>query len=117
MPSGARKSSVVALLPLNWFAAAVRLIMSTAAPNTLVVAGPNFRLSSQNATSTPRKGPENGTKPTLTASGIGKSSKQGCHRGRNDPNGVLSGFPLLRDSPGERFQARGHYGLYDAALP
>src|SRR5882757_2641015 len=74
-PSGARKSSVEALLPLNWLAAAARLIIAAAGPNALLVAGPNFSVSSQNTTRIPRGALENGTKPTLTASGIGKSSK------------------------------------------
>src|SRR3954451_17238981 len=45
------------------------------APNALVVAEPNFSASSQNTTKIPRDALENGTKPTFTASGIGKSSK------------------------------------------
>src|SRR3981081_2423357 len=50
--------------------------MFAAAPSALPVAVPNFNVSSQNMTRTPRGAVENGTKPTLTASDIGKSSKK-----------------------------------------
>ena len=69
------------LFPLNWLVAAARLTRLAAAPSTLRVAGPNFSASSQNTTRMPRGAVENGTKPTLTASDIGKSSKnQGFSR-------------------------------------
>src|SRR5882757_5085245 len=72
IPSGARISSAAPLLPLNWLAAAARLTVSAADPSALRVAAPNFSVSSQNTTRTPRDAAENGTKPTLTASDIGK---------------------------------------------
>ena len=42
----------------------------------LAACGPTFSASSQNTTRIPRTGAENGTKPTLTASVIGKSSEK-----------------------------------------
>src|SRR5580698_4366636 len=71
-PSGARISSVDPLFPLNWLVEAARLTVPAAAPSAFWVAGPNFSVSSQNTTRTPREALENGTNPTLTASGIGK---------------------------------------------
>src|SRR5882757_11436162 len=62
---------------MNWLAAAARLIMAAAGPSALLVAGPNFSASSQNTTRISRGALENGTKPTLTASGIGYPPKSG----------------------------------------
>src|SRR5262249_37970887 len=59
----------------NSTAAAARPIRSAEAPSALRLAGPNLSASSQNTTSVPRGVVENGTKPTLTASDIGNSSK------------------------------------------
>ena len=75
IPSGAGMSSVDPLLPLNWLAAAARLTVSAALPSAFRVASPNFNSSSQNATRTPRGAVEKATKPTLTASDMGKSSR------------------------------------------
>src|SRR6185436_8445224 len=82
--------SVDPFLPLNWLAAATRLIMPAAVPKALAVAEPNFSVSSQNTTRIPRGALENGTKPTLTASGIGKSSKVRAGLGYIHGCGVLS---------------------------
>src|SRR5665213_1458001 len=80
-PWGARISSTAPLLPLNRLAVATRPTRSAASPNALRAAAPNFNWSSQNTTRMPREAVENGTKPTLTASDMGKSSKnQGCDR-------------------------------------
>src|SRR5882757_10488971 len=74
-------SSAEALLPLNWLVAAARLTVSAAVPSALRVVGPNFNISSQNTTRMPLAAVENGTKPTLTASVIGESSRnQGKRR-------------------------------------
>src|SRR5258706_6491539 len=73
--SGARISRVEPLFPLNWLVSAARLTRSAARPSVFRVAAPNFKVSSQNTTRVPRGAVENGTKPTLTASDIGNSSK------------------------------------------
>ena len=76
-PSGAKISSVDPLFPLNWPVAATRPTRLAARPSALRVAAPNLRPSSQKITRMPRRAVENGTKPTLTASDIGKSSNGG----------------------------------------
>src|ERR1700716_3484428 len=86
IPSGAGMSRADPLLPLNWLAVAARLTVLAAAPSAFRVAAPNFSASSQNTTRTPRDAAENGTKPTLTASDMGKSSRiQGCVQSRESP--------------------------------
>ena len=93
-PSGARISSVEPLFPLNWLVSAARLTTSADVPSTLRVAAPNFSESSQKTTRTPRGAVENGTKPTLTASDMGKSSKNsGLSLGR-EPAGRCFGCSL-----------------------
>src|SRR4051812_10650852 len=93
IPSGAGMSSVDPLLPLNWLAAAARFTVSLALPNAFRVASPNFNPSSQNATRTPRGAAENATKPTLTASDMGKSSRIGAADGTGiRPAGWMSLF-------------------------
>src|SRR6266436_4323470 len=62
-PFGARRSSVDPLLPLNRLVSAARLTRSAAAPSLLRVAVPNFSVSSENITRTPRGPVENGIKP------------------------------------------------------
>src|ERR1700737_2307622 len=115
-PSGARISSVDPLLPLNWFVSAARLTKLAAVPSVLLVAAPNFNVSSQNTTRMPRGAVENGTKPTLTASGIGKSSKnQGCSwpGTRRAVLGMFSSAAIhVRQEHGPA-----HYDLSAAALP
>ncbi|MHC2280577.1 hypothetical protein ACVME8_007220 [Bradyrhizobium diazoefficiens] len=74
-PSGARMSSAAPLLPLKAAAEAARFTSSVAPPSALAVAGPSFKPSSQNTTRMPRAAADNGTKPTLMASGMGNSSK------------------------------------------
>src|SRR5688572_3511837 len=79
-------SSTAALLPLNSLADAARLMVSAAAPSVLRVVAPNFNASSQNTTKVPFGAVENGTKPTLTASVMGKSSSnQGERRVETRP--------------------------------
>src|ERR1700739_1520522 len=116
-PPGARISSVDPLLPLNWLVAAARLTRSAAVPNTLRVVSPSFNVSSQKTTRMPCGAVGNGTKPTLTASVIGKSSKIRAIAGVGDPpDGTSSG--LFRAAIYIR-QERGsaHYGLSAAVLP
>src|SRR5450759_5435816 len=102
--------------PLNPFVSAARLTKLAAAPSALRVAAPNFNESSQKTTRMPRGAVENGTKPTLTASDIGKSSKkQGLSLAGNPPGGtrnVLFGCDLR---PSRAWS--GHYGLPLPALP
>src|SRR5258706_13875938 len=74
-PYGARISRVEPLFPLNWLVSAARLTRLAARPSVFRVAAPNFKASSQNTTRVPRGAVENGTKPTLTASDMGNSSK------------------------------------------
>src|SRR2546421_7527905 len=114
-PSGARISRVEPLFPLNWFVSAARLTRLAARPSVFRVAPPNFRASSQNTTRVPRGTVENGTKPTLTASDIGNSSKIRADAGREAagapemfPSNVIHG----RQEHGPR-----QYGLRAAALP
>src|SRR5882757_2454486 len=108
-------SSVAPFLPLNWLVAAARLTRLATPPSVFRVAAPNFNVSSQNTTKTPRGAAENGTKPTLTASGIGKSSKNLMAPGREPAGGAsndLVGCEAQRQEHGQR-----HYGLSAAALP
>src|ERR1700733_4540573 len=116
-PPGARISSVDPLLPLKWLVAAARLTRSAAVPSTLRVATPSFNESSQKTTRMPRGAVENGTKPTLTASVIGKSSKIRAVAGVGDPPGGTSNglFPAAIYIRQERGST--HYGLSAAALP
>src|SRR5579863_2698863 len=103
-PSGARRSSAVPLFPLNRFVSAARLTKLTADPSVLRVAGPNSSFSSQKTTRIPRGVAENGTKPTLTASVMGKSSEnQGCRWA-----GSRRAVAIV---------ASGHYGPSAAVLP
>ena len=98
IPSGAGISSVDPLLPLNWLAAAARLTVSAAFPSAFRVASPNFNASSQNTTRTPRGAAEKATKPTLTASDMGKSSRiQGCLGGSGI--GPYDGMFLFGNGP------------------
>src|SRR5713101_9518626 len=90
-PSGARISRVEPLFPLNWLVSAARLTRLAARPSVFRVAAPNFEASSQNTTRVPRATAENGTKPTLTASDIGNSSKIRAIAGR-EPPGALEMF-------------------------
>src|SRR5271154_2018509 len=69
------------LLPLNWLVAAARFTRLAAVPNVFSVVAPNFSESSENTTRVAFGLAESGTKPTLTASGIGKSSKNRGFRG------------------------------------
>src|SRR5882762_9180400 len=90
--------------------------MPAASPSVLRVAAPNFNASSQNTTRTPRGAVENGTKPTLTASGIGKSSKnRGCRWVGNPPGGFEMFSSAARHIRQEH--GPGHYDLSAAALP
>src|ERR1700722_18121026 len=116
-PPGARISSVDPLLPLKWLVAAARLTRSAAVPSTLRVVAPSFNVSSQKTTRMPRGAVENGTKPTLTASGISKSSKIRAVAGVSDPRGGTSNglFPAAMHIRQERGWA--HYDLSAAALP
>src|ERR1700726_1187476 len=116
-PPGARISSVDPLLPLNWLVAAARLTKSAAAPSVLRVAAPSFNVSSQKTTRMPRGAVENGTKPTLTASGISKSSKIRAIAGLgNPPGGIFErSLPAAIYIRQERRSA--HYGLSAVALP
>src|SRR5215471_5792115 len=75
-------SRIDPFLPLNWLAAAARLTVPAASPSALRVADPNFSASSQKTKRTPRGAVDNGTKPTLTASDIGNSSRSGLSPGR-----------------------------------
>src|ERR1700722_1437025 len=114
-PAGARISSVDPLLPLKWLLAA-RLTRSAAVPNTLRVVGPSFNVSSQKTTRMHRGAVENGTKPTLTASVISKSSKIRAVAGVDDPpggtsNGLFPAAIYIRQERGP------YYGLSAAALP
>src|SRR5260370_15177051 len=90
-------SSAEALLPLNWLAVAARLTVSAAAPSALRVAGPNFSVSSQNTTRMPLGAVENGTKPTLTASVIGKSSG---NQASGESGNRQTGHPILCSTAG-----------------
>src|SRR3977135_1105246 len=66
--------------------------MLAASPSALLVAVPSFNASSQNMTRGPRAAAENGTKPTLTASDLRKSSKKsGLSLGRAVFRMFLSG--------------------------
>src|SRR5215468_620563 len=56
-----------------------------ASPSALRVAEPSFSASSQKITKTPRGAVDNGTKPTFTASDIGKSSKSQAVAGSQNP--------------------------------
>src|SRR6202021_3434437 len=108
-PWGARISSVVPLLPLERLAAATRAARSTAAPSALLAASPNFNMSSQNTTRMPREMAENGTKPTLTASDMGKSSKnQGCNRAGRPIEGIFGS--LWRCFTSRQDHLTAHYG-------
>src|SRR6266480_639630 len=110
-------SSAEALLPLNWLAAAARLTVSAAAPSALRVVGPNFSISSQNTTRMPLAAVENGTKPTLTASLIGKSSKnQGKRRVGETAGRGIESCVRRRVGPSSAWVVA-HYGLPAAALP
>src|SRR6266481_5536640 len=107
-PSGNSAMIVTASLPA--------CSLPAAAPSLLRVAVPNFSVSSENITRTPRGAVENGTKPTLTASGIGKSSKIKAVAGSGTRRAVskcfLFGCAALRQEHGP-----GHYDLSAAALP
>src|SRR5262245_25160153 len=107
-------SSTPALLPLNWLAAAARLTVSAAAPSALRVAEPNLNVSSQNTTKMPLGAVESGTKPTLTASVMGKSSEnQGGRRAGIPPKDmrILCSTADLRPSSAGHLA---HYGLSPA---
>src|SRR5579859_1565396 len=78
------------LFPLNWLVVAARFTRSADFPRAFRVAAPNFKPSSQNTTRMPRAAAENGTKPTLTASDIGYSSK---NQGFASGAGWLGGPP------------------------
>src|ERR1700722_11596743 len=69
------------LLPLNWLVAAARFSRLAAVPNVFSVVAPNFSESSENTTRMAFGFADSGTKPTLTASDIGKSSKNQGFRG------------------------------------
>ena len=97
-------------MPLNWLVAAARVTRSAAAPSALRVAAPNFSVSSQKTTRMPRGAAENGTKPTLTASGIGKSSKIGAVAGR-EPAGRCSECSLPAAIHVRQEHGPAHYDL------
>src|SRR5437899_7629205 len=104
-------SSTDPLLPLNWLAAAARFTVSAAPPSALRVADPSFSASSQNTTRMPLGAVENGTKPTLTASVIAKSSKnQGKRRVGNPPERLRILCSTVKHI------VTVHYGLSAAAL-
>src|SRR5215470_19324522 len=87
-----------------------------ASPSALRVAGPSFSASSQKITKTPRGAVDNGTKPTFTASDMGKSSKnQGCGRVTKPAGRGRNCCPWLRTKCVRRMFR--HYGLPPAALP
>src|SRR5260370_8550862 len=69
------------LLPLNWVVGGGRLDRLAGGPNGLSVVAPNFSESSENTTRMAFGFAESGTKPTLTASDIGQSSKNQGFRG------------------------------------
>src|SRR5882672_6302194 len=117
IPPGARISSVEPLLPLNWLVAAARLMVLATAPSAFRLAAPNFNASSQNTTRMPRDAAENGTKPTLTASDIGKSSRiQGCSGGPERPPKYSDCSLRWRPKAIGTFDWQ-HYDLSAAALP
>src|SRR5579863_6108451 len=115
-PSGARRSSAAPLFPLNWFVSAARLTKLTADPSILRVAGPKSSFSSQKTTRIARGAAENGTKPTLTASVMGKSSgNQGCRWAGGRQAVAIVLFPVALDIRQELASA--HYGPSAAILP
>src|SRR6185295_14831563 len=116
IPSGAGISSVEPLLPLNWLAAAARLTVSDALPSAFRVASPNFNASSQNTTRTPRTAAEKATKPTLTASDIGKSSRISGHFAGPEPARIHGMFSSNRPKSLRACRFR-HYGPQPPALP
>src|SRR5256885_13438040 len=110
-------SSTDPLLPLNWLAAAARFTVSAAPPSALRVADPSFSASSQNTTKMPLGAVENGTKPTLTASVIGKILQKSGQAARRETAGRgIESCVRRRVDPSSAWVVA-HYGLPAAALP
>src|SRR5438105_2484494 len=93
--------------------------MPAAGPKALAVADPNFSDSSQNTTRMPRETLENGTKPTLTASGIVEILRnQGCPVETTTNRVYPSRLSGSAARPiGKRLEARHYYGPPTAPLP
>ena len=105
-PEGAMMSSVDPFLPVKRSAAAARRTRSPDGSSARRVAGPNFKLSPQNVTRTPRSR-SNGVKPSFKASDMRQSfsSDTGrralpwtgrCHALLFAPNGFALSRPLCR---------------------